>query len=200
MAATTSNFNFSPASNATETVLGFENIIGGGAGDLLAGSDVANRLEGRGSLDDLWGYGGNDYLDGGADADEIVGGLGADILIGGTGDDDFYYFDIKDSGVTKNTRDTIQDFVVGAGGDRINLSAIDADTTNAANTNDAFTFIGTNELWTGVAGELRAVWTATGQIIEGDVNGDKKADFSIFIYDGGSHQVLSNVNQVDFIL
>ena len=33
------------------------------------------------------------------------------------------------------------------------------------------------------AGELRAYWTASGQVIEGDVNGDGVADFSIKITD-----------------
>jgi len=41
------------------------------------------------------------------------------------------------------------------------------------------TFIGTNTPFTGTPGQLRAFWSAIGQIIEGDVNGDKKADFSI---------------------
>ncbi len=78
--------------------------------------------------------------------------------------------------------------------------AIDANTQNGAATNEAFTFIGTNVNWGGVAGELRAIWTATGQIIEGDVNGDRKADFSIFIEENGGHSALSGIDGVDFVL
>jgi hypothetical protein len=52
-----------------------------------------------------------------------------------------------------------------------------------AATNDAFTFIGTNTPFTGTAGQLDAFWSAIGQIIEGDVNGDAKPDFSIEIGD-----------------
>jgi hypothetical protein len=62
---------------------------------------------------------------------------------------------------------------------------VDAITTNAAGTIDFFTFVGTNVPtgFSGSPGELHAYWTAIGQIVEGDVNGDKKADFSIEIAD-----------------
>ena len=43
--------------------------------------------------------------------------------------------------------------------------------------------IGTNVPFTGVPGHLHAFWSAIGQIIEGDVNGDAKPDFSIEIND-----------------
>jgi len=43
----------------------------------------------------------------------------------------------------------------------------------------------------------RAYWTATGQIIEGDVNGDAKADFSIEIKDP-THAI--TLTSADFIL
>jgi serralysin len=62
------------------------------------------------------------------------------------------------------------------------LVSIDANTTNGAGDN-AFNFIGTNKVFTGQAGELRAFWIATGQIVQGDVNGDAKADFSIGLID-----------------
>ena len=50
-------------------------------------------------------------------------------------------------------------------------------------TNNEFDFIGINEKFSGAAGELRAYWTATGQIVEGDTDGNGLADFSIEIYD-----------------
>jgi hypothetical protein len=56
-----------------------------------------------------------------------------------------------------------------------------------------------NNAGQGVAGQLRAYWTATGQVIEGDVNGDRKADFSIEIYDPTHAITLSGVDGVDFI-
>ena len=60
-------------------------------------------------------------------------------------------------------------------------SPIDANTPTPGI--QAFTFIGTNVKFTDHPGQLRAYWTATGQIIEGDVNGDGKADFSIALQD-----------------
>jgi hypothetical protein len=78
-----------------------------------------------------------------------------------------------------------------------NLSAIDANTTNGAGTIDAFTFIGTTVPFTGAASQLHAFWSAIGQIIEGDVNGDKIADFSIEIADP-TH--LITLASTDFIL
>lgn len=63
--------------------------------------------------------------------------------------------------------------------------------------NDAFSFIGTNVKFSGAAGELRACWTAEGQIVEGDINGDKKADFAIEILDPTHAIVLS---AADFLL
>ena len=113
----------------------------------------------------------------------MEGGAGRDFLQGGTGGDNFSYSATTDSGVTSATRDLILDFEDGI--DHIDLHLIDANKTNAAGTNDAFTFVGTNVPtgFSGSPGELHAYWTATGQIIEGDVNGDKKADFSIEIAD-----------------
>lgn len=125
-----------------------ENANGGSARDYLFGNDVANRLNGNG---------GNDVID---------GSKGNDIYTGGAGSDEFR---ISQTGYT----DTITDFTTG---DRIRLSEIDAKTTNAAGTNDAFSFIG-NAAFGHVAGQLRY----DGNVVQGDVNGDGIADFSIVI-------------------
>jgi hypothetical protein len=108
-------------------------------------------------------------------------GPGKDQLTGGPGGDGFIYAALSDSGITAATRDLVADFEQGIDG--IVLQIIDANTTNAAGTNDAFNFIGTNTPFTGSAGQLHAFWTAIGQMVEGDVNGDAKADFSIEIKD-----------------
>ena len=189
------------ADTGIDTIIGFENALGGGGKDIIFGSAAANHLEGGSGDDDLFGFGGNDVIDGGANQDFIVGGGGKDILTGGADPDRFWYFSVSDSGTTAETRDVIMDFQDdGLGGEVIELSQIDADTTNGPNTNDGFSFIGTNVNWGGNAGELRAVWTATGQIIEGDVNGDSKADFSIEIIDSNHTIVFSAVNHDDFVL
>ncbi len=125
-----------------------ENANGGSARDYLFGNDVANKLNGNG---------GDDVLD---------GSKGNDIYTGGAGNDEFR---ISQIGYT----DRITDF---AAGDRIRVSEIDANATNAAGTNDAFSFIG-NAAFGHVAGQLRY----DGNVVQGDVNGDGVADFSIVI-------------------
>ena len=139
--------------------------------------------------------GGNDILDGGAGTDDLFGGPGKDVLIGGSGADFFHYNALSDSGITAGTRDLIADFEQGS--DVIDISFIDANTTNAAGTNDDFNFIGTNTPFTGTPGQLHAFWSAIGQIIEGDVNGDKKPDFSIEIKDP-THAI--TLASTDFVL
>jgi hypothetical protein len=151
------------------------------SGDVIYGSSVANKLSGWGGADKIAGFAGNDTIDGGEAGDTLIGGSGADTMIGGADADSFIYLALSDSGLTKATRDIISDFE--AGTDTIVLTLIDANTANGSATNDGFNWMGTNKNFAGAPGELRAYWTPTGQIIEGDVNGDKKADFSIELVD-----------------
>lgn len=69
-------------SGATDTLAGFENVIGGTLADTITGSDIANTLEGRA---------GNDIIDGGAGDDVLLGGAGADQIKGGIGSDTASY-------------------------------------------------------------------------------------------------------------
>jgi Ca2+-binding RTX toxin-like protein len=249
----------------TDTLSGFENLIGSAFNDTLRGNGLANRIDGGAGNDIINGGAGNDTLQGGAGNDVLIGGAGPDALdggggndtasyagsalpvavklnagtgldgdaqgdtltgienligsafndtlrgdaannvltggagkdtlTGGAGADTFQYFATSDSGITATTRDLVADFQQGS--DKIDLSAIDAIKTNAAGTNDAFTFIGTNTPFTGSAGQLHAFWSAIGQIIEGDVNGDAKADFSIEIKDPAHAITLAST---DFVL
>jgi len=196
-----------------DTITNFENASGGDGADVVYGSALANALSGGSADDLLFGYAGNDVLDGGFNNDMLFGGAGNDKLDGGDGDDllvggagkdqltggegaDIFqaYTALSDSPITG--RDLVADFEQGI--DHFDLSLIDANTTNGAGTNDAFTFIGTNEPFVaGAAGQLHAFWSAIGQIIEGDVNGDAKADFSIELTDPLHAITLSNT---DFFL
>jgi Ca2+-binding RTX toxin-like protein len=171
------------AANGTDTggdiVFGFENAFGGSGNDIIYGTAAKNAIIGATGNDFLAGFGGNDTLDGGPGNDKLVGGPGKDQLTGGPDADVFHFTALSDSGITAATRDLVADFQPGV--DKIDLHLIDANTKNAAGTDDAFTFVGTNipTGFSGNPGELHAYWTATGQIVEGDVNGDAKADFSI---------------------
>ena len=98
---------------------------------------------------------------------------------GGVGGDWFTYEQASDS--TAAAMDRILDFQKTV--DRIDLSAIDAIATTAAN--DAFTFIGVNAAFTG-AGQLRVRQDSSGWFVEGDVNGDGAADLTIQIGNGGT--------------
>lgn len=143
-----------------ETLLNIEDVTGTKAADKLVGSEDSNDLVGLSGRDKIDGKGGDDTLTGGAKADRMIGGGGAD---------SFIFLTTSDASANGKT-EVIVDFVTGA--DRIDLSAIDANTATA--TDDAFTFVGT-AAFTGVAGELRYDLG----ILTGDVNGDSIADFAI---------------------
>jgi hypothetical protein len=153
------------------TVKGIEAFFSGSGNDILAGSGANETL--------LGGYGSN----------TLYGGGGADNLYGQGDSDTFVYLSTKDSGNTKATRDTIQGFTGAgmAGGDVIDLSAIDADSKAAGN--QAFHLLGGDVSFHNIAGEIRWVHELGDTIVQGDVNGDGKADFAI--------AVVGTVNFVD---
>ncbi len=169
--------------NLVERVFNFENVVGSFVNDVIHGSAAANRLEGGFGHDVLHGYAGNDILVGGSDMDILVGGSGRDVLTGGQGIDFFIFLDATDS-VLGGGRDVITDFNP-LDGERIALNAIDANTTNAAGSNDAFTaFIGVNTPFAAnTPGTLRAVWSATGWIVEGNTDNDTAPEFQIAVTD-----------------
>ena len=114
------------------------NIFGNGAANVLgiAGAAVDN-IFGFGGNDTLNGFGGNDYLSGGTENDILRGGGGQDVLEGGSGFDRFDYDSVAQSqvGAGAFAGDFIVDFVgnLGAAGDQIDLSTIDANVNVAGN-------------------------------------------------------------------
>ncbi|MSR15150.1 MAG: calcium-binding protein [Gammaproteobacteria bacterium] len=161
-------------------------LVGGAGNDGLVGGDGNDRLEGGAGADSLFGEAGVDIL---------IGGLGQDVLSGGLDADSFVFVTTADSGLTKSTRDFIFDFT---SEDLIDLALIDANTTIARD--QAFTDVLRNIAFSGVAGQLHTYYTVTGHVLEGDVNGDGKADFAIDILDRTHALSFSATDGVDFIL
>ncbi|MDK1377665.1 MULTISPECIES: M10 family metallopeptidase [unclassified Sinorhizobium] len=161
-----------------------ENVLGGSANDSIIGNQAANTLRGYAGNDALSGDRGNDLLDGGVGNDSLYGGAGADRLTGGTGADRFLFKSLAETTVATTGRDTIYDFVASQS-DRLDLSAIDANTT--ATGNQAFVFVGT-AAFSGGKGELRYDRATSDTYIYGDVNGDRKADFAIHLDDAVAMQ------------
>jgi Ca2+-binding RTX toxin-like protein len=158
------------------TLAGNDVISGSTGQDTLLGFDGDDRLSGGDDSDVLVGGAGRDKLFGGEGGDILRGGAGGDILTGGAGDDVFEFAAVSDSTARNSGRDRIVGF---ESGDLIDLSLIDAvQTAGSEGTNEEFTLV---EAFTGVAGQLiiRTGELAGSFVVEGDVNGDSKADFAI---------------------
>jgi len=155
----------------SSTLTGVANLNGTGNG-------VANVLTGNDGNNTLLGLGGNDTLSGGLGNDTLNGGAGTDTLTGGLGDDTFVFATPAEAG-NGATRDVITDFqgAGAAGGDVIDVNAIDANTAVAGNQN--FTFIGTAALT--APAQLRYFQDIPNNltIIEGNVTGNAGAEFQI---------------------
>lgn len=183
-----------------------------GTARLGAGDDVYHGEHGR-VAGDVWGQAGDDLLIGGAKADVLAGGTGDDTLLGGSGadtltgasgadrlaggfgDDVFRFAAVGDAtGDTLVGADGARAFG-GAGtpiGDRIDVSAIDANTSLAGHQDFVF---GTSH----AIGHLWAVDVGNVTHIRGNVSGDATPEFDLAINDGaGVHA--SDYASVDFIL
>jgi ELWxxDGT repeat protein len=165
-----------------------EIIIGTAAGETLTGGADADWIFGLAGTDTIGGLGGNDIE---------TGGLGRDKMTGGTGADVFDFNNKLETGKTAATRDVITDFTHKV--DHIDVSTIDAN--GSLPKNGVFKFLqGNGTAFTGVNGELH--WFQLNPkgtvndktIVEGDVNGDKVADFQIELTG------LKTLTKGDFIL
>ncbi len=172
----------------SDAIAGYDgdDLIDGGAdGDQLYGGAGNDRVVGRAGADVMFGDDGEDWLIGGIGNDTMTGGEGDDTLFGGTGRDSmtggtdadvFVFRNATDSGLTTQTRDIIVDFEAGL--DVLDLSGIDAVLGVAGN--QAFSFVGLGA-FTGVAGQLRYFQSGNSLIVEGNLNNDLVADFSILL-------------------
>jgi len=161
--------------NSREDFRSIENVTGSINDDLLIGSNGNNTIKGLSGSDQLQGHDGNDVL---------IGGFGQDVLFGEVGADRFVFTLTSDSVV--GSSDKILDFG-SSFGDKIDLSAIDANNHTAAD--DQFSFIG-SAAFSGRAGELRF----SAGFLQADTNGNQIADMAIQVDNQTAMQVS------DFIL
>jgi Ca2+-binding RTX toxin-like protein len=187
-----------------DTYAGVENLIGSAFADVLFGNEGANVLSGGAGSDYLNGYTGDDVLNGGDGSDALDGASGndvlrggrqADTLIGGFGEDVFDFDGVAES--APGARDVIRageapafEGFGSAGGDRIDLSGIDANASKGGN--QAFAFGGTG------IGRLSVVNSGTDSLVRCNTDKDAAFEFELRIEDGA---VLANAYKaVDFIL
>lgn len=170
-------------------LLGNRDLDGTGndAANTISGNGAVNVLSGLGGDDVLLGLGGSDILRGGAGSDVLVGGGGRDTLLGGA-DADVFDFNVLGDSRKGGQRDIVADFERGL--DHIDLIDIDAKLGGGDN---AFKWIGKKDFH-GRKGELHYVKKAGYVIVEGDTNGDGRADFQIKV------DSVSKLGGGDFIL
>lgn len=142
------------------------------------GNEATNIIYGNSAANTLWGMAGGDQIHGGDGNDVIYGGLGNDQMWGDAGADHFMIDNASMILTGARESDTLRDFSV-AQGDRIDLSAIDAN-GNAADGDQAFTFV---SAFTRVAGQATLTYSTaldTTQL-RLDVNGDGAYDYQLTI-------------------
>jgi hypothetical protein len=168
--------------------------VGGDAG---GGGGVSGGSQGTSGHDQLIGGNGADTLRGLAGNDKLTGGGGADMLIGGQGSDVFVFRSFGES--VSGSRDQINagdgaiafEGVGGGGGDRIDLSAIDANTLTAGN--QAFDFGG------GGAGDILITNERNGKtLIRANVDKDAHFELQLLVDDGGVQA--GQYTRADFLL
>ena len=172
----------------TDTLTGIESLIGSGLKDDLTAAATGSGLFGGASADVLHGGIGNDVLNGGGASDTLTGGGGQDAMTGGSGPDHFVFASLTDS--TNAAPDTITDFLT-SDNDRIDLSAIDANTILAGN--QAFHLGGGG----GHAGDIVVTYDGANSrtVLQLYVDNDATVDSTIWL--SGNHTSLTTA---DFIL
>jgi Ca2+-binding RTX toxin-like protein len=194
---------------------GNDRLEGNNGNDSLSGGSGNDRLNGGNGLDQLNGGAGNDVLNGGNNGDGLNGGAGNDRLIGGNsrdtldggaGDDVFVFNSTAES--SGLGADIIEGFdapgsfiAAGPGDidtDRIDVSAIDANTGVAGN--QSFEFIGEATAAEAFAEGPGVLWVenvGSETNVYGNVDGDAFAELRIRIQDGATDA--GTYNSGDFI-
>lgn len=165
---------------------GHDTLFAGAGNDMAHGGWGNDRLVGEAGNDHLIGATGSDRLEGGAGSDRLDGGIGRDVMMGGADwQRDVFVFRAPNETIVGANRDVLVQFRAGV--DDIDLSLMDAYSGRAGN--QAFAFSGG-----AAAHSVWAVAQAGGTIVRGDVNGDRTADFEIWVAD------VARLSAGDFIL
>jgi Tol biopolymer transport system component len=152
-----------------------------GSGDINGtGNALANNITGTSGNNTLDGGDGGDTLDGGAGNDRLIGGKGNDVMSGGSGADIFVVTHASIGATMLGgslETDTVKDLSK-AQGDKLDLSAIDADITTTGE--QAFHLVGA---FSRHPAELVLTYTVSTNItlLKLDVDGDGKADYQMKI-------------------
>ena len=141
-----------------------DNLLGHGGNDYLYGSDGNDTLEGGSGADRLMG---------GADSDRLIGGSGRDWLNGGSGADIFIFRNLSDSSLAAS--DIIEDFTRGI--DKIDLSAIDANTKRAGDQ----TFVFAGQSGRAVANSVSWFESSGNTVVQVEVDGNRGADMQLIL-------------------
>jgi Ca2+-binding RTX toxin-like protein len=168
---------------------GDDEMNGGDGDDVMTGGAGNDEMNGGDGDDVMTGGDGDDEMNGGVGVDELTGGNGADEQTGGDGADTFFFLSILESTKKASGRDTILDFDR-IEGDEIHLTAIDA---KKGNGNQDFKFIKKQDFHD-KKGELRYKVKDSDAYLEGDTDGNGKADF-VVVFDG-----VSKLKEADFEL
>jgi Ca2+-binding RTX toxin-like protein len=160
-----------------------ENLFLQGSAVHGTGNAGGNKLFGNDGHNVLTGLAGNDILAGANGDDLLIGGTGQDQLFGDghgvdAGADRFVWQSLADTSVSIGDMDIIFDFNF-AGGDRIDLSLIDANGVAAGN--QAFTFIG-QAAFSGAPGEINFVHLGNETIIQMQTGVDADIEGGIRIH------------------
>lgn len=156
------------------TGTGSQSLVANGLDNTIQAGNGGAVIDGGAGNDTITGGSGNDTLIGGAGNDRLIGGAGSDVFTGGAGADIFVF----QNGDLGSGPESIVDFNR-ADKDKVDLSKIDANIALAGD--QKFAFIGSGQ-FSGQAGQLRLETIGDGQILHGDVNGDRIADFSIIVH------------------
>lgn len=181
---------------AGRATTGNDVVNGTAFADAINGLQGADNLRGGGGADQLYGAQHGDILRGQAGNDLLAGGRGADILIGGLGADTFLYGSAADS--ASPAIDVIRagdgaaafELAGRAGGDRIDLSTLDANVLRSGD--QAFVFNST------AAGGLSLADSRGDTLVRGNLDNDAAFELVIRIEDGAlSHRAYG---AIDFLL